>query len=155
MLSVKQGGIKDHFLKSLVWFDLGLKLGLPDNSKTFDPLGQWAGYIYIYIYIYKSWRLWSRTIRRLPFQLLIHRAVGEGVTLCPGLLHFTLDTLLSVKQWGNQEPFFWVFGITRPGIELQSPWPLAGTLPIRPMARIFIYPKWFYKEVCYLKFYLV
>ena len=39
--------------------------------------------------------------RRLPFQELIHRDVGEGATPSPGLLHFTLDTyfiLLSVKQ---------------------------------------------------------
>ena len=29
---------------------------------------------------------------------------------------------------------FWVFGMTRPGIELQSPRPLMNTLFIRPMA---------------------
>ena len=31
-----------------------------------------------------------------------------------------------------QVPFFWVFGMTRPGIEPQSPGPLANTLLIRP-----------------------
>ena len=39
--------------------------------------------------------------RRLPFQWLLHRGVGEGATPSPELLHFTLDTyliLLSVKQ---------------------------------------------------------
>ena len=44
----------------------------------------------------------------LPFQLLQHRGVGEGVTPFPGLLHFTLDTyliLLSVKQGGIKYHF--------------------------------------------------
>ena len=31
------------FLKSLVWRDLGLNLGLPDHWWTVYPLGQWAG----------------------------------------------------------------------------------------------------------------
>ena len=33
----------------------------------------------------------------LPFQLLLHRGVGEGATHFPGLLHFTLDMYL----WGK------------------------------------------------------
>ena len=40
-------------------------------------------------------------IRRLSFQKLLHRGVGEGATPFPGLLHFTLDPyliMLSVKQ---------------------------------------------------------
>ena len=40
--------------------------------------------------------------------------------------------VLSVKQ-GGIKYHFWVFGITLPGIELQSPGPLANTLLIRPM----------------------
>ena len=41
--------------------------------------------------------------RRLPFQQLLHRGVGEGATPFPGLLHFTLDPyliMLRVKQGG-------------------------------------------------------
>ena len=34
MLSVKQGGIKYHFLESLVWLDLGLNPGLPGHWRT-------------------------------------------------------------------------------------------------------------------------
>ena len=44
-----------------------------------------------------------------PFQLLLHRGVGEGATPFPGLLHFTLDTyliLLSVKQGGIKYHFW-------------------------------------------------
>ena len=44
-----------------------------------------------------------RATRRLPFQVLLHRGVGEGATPFPGLLHFALDTYLislSVKQGG-------------------------------------------------------
>ena len=43
MQSVKQGRIKYHFLKSLVWLDLGLNAGLPDHWWTLYPLDQWAG----------------------------------------------------------------------------------------------------------------
>ena len=39
LLSVKQGGIKYHFFKSLVWRDLGLKIGLLDHWWTFYRLG--------------------------------------------------------------------------------------------------------------------
>ena len=48
MLSVKQGGIKYHFFKSLVWLDLGLNTGRPDHWRTLYPLDQWAGYHVIY-----------------------------------------------------------------------------------------------------------
>ena len=41
LLSVKLGGIKYHFLKSLVWRDLGLSPDLPDHWQTLYPLGQW------------------------------------------------------------------------------------------------------------------
>ena len=37
--------------------------------------------------------------------------------------------MLSVKQGGSRT-IFWVFGMTQPGIEPQSPGPLANTLPL-------------------------
>ena len=38
---------------SLVWFELGLNLSLPDHCWTLYSLGQWPSeYIYIYIYIF-------------------------------------------------------------------------------------------------------
>ena len=45
---------------------------------------------------------------KAPFQLLLHRGVGEGTTPFPELLHFTLGTyliLLSVKQGGIKYHF--------------------------------------------------
>ena len=41
--------------------------------------------------------------------------------------------MLSVKQDGIKYHFFFVFGMTRRGIEPQSPGPLANTLLIKPM----------------------
>ena len=64
--------------------------------------------------------------------------VGKDATPFLGSLHFTLHSyliMLSVKQ-GGIKYHFWVFGMTRPEIELQSARPLMNTLPIRPM---FIY----------------
>ena len=49
-----------------------------------------------------------RSTRRLPFQLLLHRGVGEGATLFLELIHFTLYPyliMLSVKQGGFKYPF--------------------------------------------------
>ena len=43
--------------------------------------------------------------------------------------------ILNVKQ----VLFFWVFGMTWPGIEPQFPRPLVNTLTIMPMGRLFIY----------------
>ena len=42
--------------------------------------------------------------------------------------------MLKVKQ-GGIKYYFWVFGMTPPGIEFWSPRPLANTLTIMPMAR--------------------
>ena len=42
--------------------------------------------------------------------------------------------MLSVKQRGIKY-YFWVFGMTRPGIELLYPGPLANTLLIKLMAQ--------------------
>ena len=44
--------------------------------------------------------------------------------------------MLCVKQC-DIKYHFWVFGLTRPGIEPQSPGPLANTLLIRPPIWIF------------------
>ena len=57
-----------------------------------------------------------------------------------GLLHFTLDPyfiMLGVKQIGINY-YFWVFCMTRPGIESRSPAPSANTLLIRPNVEIVI-----------------
>ena len=81
-------------------------------------------YMCVYVYVRKSkfgdcsWG-WPKA----PFQLLLHQGVGEGVTPFRGLLHFTLDTyliLLSVKR-GDIKYNFWVFGMTRLGIEPYFP----------------------------------
>ena len=69
--------------------------------------------------------------RKLPFQLLQHRDVGEGATPFPGLLHFTFDSYLMCFKKGSIKYHFCVFGMTRPGIELRSPGQLANTL-LRP-----------------------
>ena len=58
-----------------------------------------------------------------------------GPNSVPGLLNFTLDPyliVLSVKQDGTKY-HFWVFGMTRPGIEPRSPGPLVNILLIRPV----------------------
>ena len=57
--------------------------------------------------------------RRLPFQLLLYRDVGVGVTLFLRFLHFTLDPYLIMQGGINYQ--FWVFEITRPRIEPRSP----------------------------------
>ena len=74
------------------------------------------------------------------------RVIGEGATPFSGLLHFTLDMYLSVKQGG----IFWVlrkevsstilkiFRMSRPGIEPRSPGPLTNILPTMPMNRFLI-----------------
>ena len=72
--------------------------------------------IYIYIYIYIT-------------------SIGEGTTPFPGLLHFTLDPyiiILSVSKVASRI-IFWVFGMTQPGMEPQSPRPLVSTLLTQPM----------------------
>ena len=43
MLSVRQGGIKYHFLQSLVWLDLGMNPGPPDHWRTLYSLAQCPG----------------------------------------------------------------------------------------------------------------
>ena len=73
--------------------------------------------------------------RRLPFQQLLHWSVGEGTTPFPGLLPFTLDlylVMLSAKL-GGIKYHFWVFGMTRSGIELRLTGLLTNTLLIWQM----------------------
>ena len=88
-------------------------------------------WIYIYIYIYTILNidlLLSRVTWKLPFLLLLHQGVGEGATPFLGLLHLPLiDTKCWVLSKKAISPIFWVLGMTRPGIELSSPRPLANT----------------------------
>ena len=75
--------------------------------------------------------------RRLPFQLLLHRGVGESATPFPEFRYFTLDPYLielSTKQ-SDIKYYFWVFGMIQPGIETRSLGPLANVLFIRSMTR--------------------
>ena len=56
-------------------------------------------YIYIYIYIYKE--IVVEGYSMAPFSIATTPRCGEGATLFPGLLHFSLDPyiiMLSVKQ---------------------------------------------------------
>ena len=43
LLSIKQGDIKYHFFKALVWRNLGFNPCLPGHWQTLYQLGQWAG----------------------------------------------------------------------------------------------------------------
>ena len=67
---------------------------------------------------------------KAPFSIATTPRCRGGRYSFPPLLHFTLDPyliMLSVKQ-GGIKYHFWVFGMTRPGIEPRSPGPLANTL---------------------------
>ena len=77
---------------------------------------------------------------KAPFSIATTPRCRGGRYSFPWLLHFTLDSyliMLSVKQ-GGIKYHFWVFGMTRPGIEPRSPGPLANTLTARPMSGIII-----------------
>ena len=71
-----------------------------------------------------------RATRRLPFQLLLHWCVVEDTSPFSGLLHLPLIHTLSYWMLSKVESstVFWVFGMTRPGIETQSPGSLANTI---------------------------
>ena len=75
---------------------------------------------------------------KTPFSIATTpRCRGERYSF-PVLLHFTLDAyliMLSVNQ-GGIKYHFWVFGMTRPGIEPRSPGSLANTLLIIPIAQL-------------------
>ena len=75
---------------------------------------------------------------KASFSIATTRGVREGATLCPGLLHFTLDPDLIVfraKQSGIKYHFL-VFGMTRVGIGSRSLGPLANTTFIWPMDKL-------------------
>ena len=124
-----------------------LNLGPFLSTITTTPRGPPCAclYIYIYIYIYMCvcvcvcvtvtqkaglYHSYSSipvyykvkvklATRRLPFRYLQHQVVGESA-----LSHFTIDPyliILTVKVASNTN--FWVFGMTRPGIEPRSPRP--------------------------------
>ena len=66
---------------------------------------------------------------------LLHRGEGKATIPFPGLLYFILDPyliILSVKQ-GGIKYHFWVFSMTRSGIEHRSPGSLTITQPFMPM----------------------
>ena len=68
-------------------------------------------------------------------RFLIATTPGINSYYFQGFLNFTLDLyliMLRLKQGGTQY-HFWVFDMTRPGIEPRSPGPLTNTLPYRPM----------------------
>ena len=94
--------------------------------------------LYDGIYIYKSKVKLATLVEgdlKAPFLRAITPRCREGTTSFPGLLHFTLDPhliFLSVKQGGIKYRF-WVFDMTRPGIEPRSPRPLVNTLTIIPI----------------------
>ena len=75
---------------------------------------------------------------KAPFLIATTVRCREGANPCLRLLHFTLDPyliMLSVMK-GDINYNFWVFGMTRPRIELRSPRPLANALTIRLMVVI-------------------
>ena len=127
------------FFESLVWLDFGLNPSLLDHGRTLYSLGQWPSYIYIYIYIYIYMFFLADHSQRLPFNSYYIEVWGFAPPF-PRLLH-TLDLyliMLSVSKVVSNT-IFWVFGMTQPGIEPQSPRPLVNTQLIRPMARLYIY----------------
>ena len=76
-----------------------------------------------------------------PFSLNTTSKCQEERYSFPGLRHFTLDPnliMLSIKQFGIKY-HFWVFGITGPVFETQSPGALTNTLSIGQWTGIHIY----------------
>ena len=55
---------------------------------------------------------------------------------------FTLALIHNLYCWVLSKEvsitIFWVFGMTRPGIEPRSPWPLANTLLIKPIGTLMV-----------------
>ena len=100
------------------------------NTGTF----LYALYIYIYIYIYISKVKLATEIegdQKAPFYC-------KGSALLLSLDCSTLPLICTFYCWVLSKEvsstIFNVFGMTRPGIELRSPWPLASTLPTWPMS---------------------
>ena len=113
-----QGGIKHHF-----WVFSMTRPGIePSSPRTLAntlviiPMGR-----YIYIYFITTLRGHCSFPRTEP------------------LYPWSLPLMLNVMQGGIKH-HFWVFSMTRPGIEPSSPRTLANTLVIIPMGRyIYIY----------------
>ena len=86
-----------------------------------------------------------------PFSI----AVRGGATPFPGLLYFTFNShLLMLCATAASSTIFWVFSMTRTGIEPRSPGPFANTLLIRPMARIYMCVGMCVCQVVYTQFYV-
>ena len=87
----------------------------------------------------------------------------SGRTLLLSLDSSTLPLIRTLYCWVLSKvvsiTIFWVFAMTRPGIEPRSPRPLANTLPISPMSRYQLYTiqKYIFtiildiKTLCYIK----
>ena len=74
---------------------------------------------------------------KAPFSIATTPWRRGSATQFPGLFHFTLDPyliILNVKQ-GGIKYHFWVFGMTRPGIEPWSLGRMANTLLIRAVTQ--------------------
>ena len=118
------------------------------NNKQLFIETQWSNnniytiYIYIYIYIWKLYRFLFDLATlvegdpKVPFSI-------ATTPRCRGGRH-SIPWIAQVYPWSSpysavlskaaSSTIFWVFGITRPGIERWSPRPLANTLLIKPMA---------------------
>ena len=74
---------------------------------------------------------------KAPFSIATTEICKRGRYYVPWITLLLIPYLikLSVNQ-GGIKYHFWVFGMTRPGIEPRSPGPLANTLLIRLMARL-------------------
>ena len=80
-----------------------------------------------------------RVTWRLLFSIATTPRCRGSATSSPRWLQCILDPyliMLSAKQ-GGIKYHFWVFGMTRPGIEPRSSGQLANTLLIRPMAQYY------------------
>ena len=77
---------------------------------------------YIYIYIYQ----WVKGDPKVPFALATTPRCKGGRDSFSGIAPLTFDTYL-ISQ-AESSTIFWVFGMTRPGIEPRSPGLLTNTL---------------------------
>ena len=86
--------------------------------------------------------------QKAPFSLATALRCREGCYSFLVLFHFTLDPyfiMLSVNK-GASRTIFWVFSMTRPGIEPWFPRPLVNTLPTRPIECLHKVFFWFETE---------
>ena len=92
----------------------------------------------VFLVVYISSNSWKDTHSKqdlLSMWVLIFYVSSYIVITVSG--RFIISTLryvtYNVVKQGLSSTIFWVFGIIRPGIEPQSPGPLANTLPTKPM----------------------